>query len=161
MSKNTIHSSKNMQLKFSNTFINVTSWLKKKINALQFSKKKSQRCKNEKNSLATHEIIAMRTFVIIKKKNLTMMQCFSRCFFLCISKTQYVTNEFILFVQCSSFFIENYSLCYFNFHYIFASMCVLEFFNCMRFDDWWLNFENFENRKFKFKYEVKLNVILN
>ena len=161
MSKNTIHSSKSMQLKFSSTLINVASWLRKKINALQFLRKKSQCCKNEKNSLATHEIIAMRTSVIIKEKNLTIMQCFSRCFFSRISKTQCVTNEFVSFVQCSSFFIESYSLCYFNFHHIFASMCVFEFFNCMRFDDWWLNFENFENKKFKFKYEIELNVILN
>ena len=147
MSKNTIHSSKSMQLKFSSTFINVASWLKKKINALQFSKKKSQRCKNEKNSLATHEIIAMRTFVIIKKKIWRWCNVFRVVFLLAFQKFNASrTNLFHLYnVRVLSLKITIYVISIFI---IFLRRCVCSNFSTacdLMIDDWILRILRIKN----------------
>ena len=63
----------------------------------------------------------------------------SHCFLLRASITQCVINGFLLFLQIWNPLIKRYNIGYFNTYHIADSMCVLEKFNCMRFDGWTLN----------------------
>ena len=68
-----------------------------------------------------------------------------------ISITSCVINQFFSFLQRWNFLIEDYNFVILNFYHVVELMCVFENFNCMRFDDWWLNFETLRLGKFVLK----------